>query len=113
MFARCESVPYRFHRSCLRAKRGSYNIVPALGPLRLLVLVLAVLMFVVGVLAHSVFHRRFMLPMLRFAFMGQPIPAFFRNPRVGRAWNLLVVILLLLLWWFLGTRGPIPPSPSP
>ena len=80
---------------------------PILSPPRLLLLVLAVLVFVVAVIGHSVFRRRFVEPMLRFAFMGQPVPALFRNPRVGRAWNLLVVILLLLVWWFLGTPWAI------
>ena len=81
---------------------------PVLSPPRVLVLVLALLVFLVAAW-DSGFHRRYIEPLLRFASRDQPIPAFFRNPRVGRVWSLLVVAILLVLWWFLGTPGAIPP----
>ena len=78
-----------------------------LNPLRLLVLALAIIVFLTGAVWHSVFQRRFMDPMLRFASMGQPLPALLRNPRFARAWNSLVAIVLLFVWWLLGTPAAL------
>ena len=78
-----------------------------LNPLRLIVLALAAVSLLVASAWDAGLHRRLMEPMLRFAYMKQPIPTLLRDARFGRLWSSIVAVVLLLLWWFLGTAAAV------